>query len=69
MFDKVVNAVVDRYCLGRRLCIAGDGNSATSAQLLLVEFVSKLARDRAPLAAEILTVDSSILTANGNDYG
>jgi D-sedoheptulose 7-phosphate isomerase len=28
-----------------------------------------LARDRAPLAAEALTVDSSILTAIGNDYG
>jgi D-sedoheptulose 7-phosphate isomerase len=31
--------------------------------------VSKLARDRAPLAAEALTVDSSIITAIGNDYG
>jgi hypothetical protein len=31
--------------------------------------VSKLARDRAPLPAEALTVDSSILTAIGNDYG
>jgi D-sedoheptulose 7-phosphate isomerase len=28
-----------------------------------------LARDREPLAAEALTVDSSILTAIGNDYG
>ncbi len=31
--------------------------------------MSKLARDRLPLAAEALTVDSSILTAIGNDYG
>jgi len=31
--------------------------------------VSKLARPRAPLAAEALTVDTSILTAIGNDYG
>jgi D-sedoheptulose 7-phosphate isomerase len=31
--------------------------------------VSKLARPRAPLPAEALTVDTSILTAIGNDYG
>ncbi len=31
--------------------------------------MSKLARDRAPLSAEVLTVDSSILTAIENDYG
>jgi D-sedoheptulose 7-phosphate isomerase len=51
------------------LYIAGNGGSAADAQHLAAEFVSKLARDRAPLPAEALTVDSSILTAIGNDYG
>lgn len=69
VFDKAVSAVVDRYRLGGRLYIAGNGGSAADAQHLAAEFVSKLARDRAPLAAEALTVDSSILTAIGNDYG
>lgn len=69
VFDKAVNEVVDRYRLGGRLYIAGNGGSAADAQHLAAEFVSKLARDRAPLAAEALTVDSSILTAIGNDYG
>ncbi len=69
VFDKMVNEVVDRYRLGGRLYIAGNGGSAADAQHLAAEFVSKLARDRAPLAAEALTVDSSILTAIGNDYG
>jgi D-sedoheptulose 7-phosphate isomerase len=44
------------------LYIAGNGGSAADAQHLAAEFVSKLARDRAPLAAEALTVDSSIIT-------
>jgi D-sedoheptulose 7-phosphate isomerase len=35
---------------------------------LAAEFVSKFARDRTPLPAEALTVDSSIITAIGNDY-
>jgi D-sedoheptulose 7-phosphate isomerase len=69
VFDKAVNMVIERYRCGGRLYIAGNGGSAADAQHLAAEFVSKLARDRAPLAAEALTVDSSILTAIGNDYG
>jgi D-sedoheptulose 7-phosphate isomerase len=68
-FDTIVNVVIDTYKSGGRLYIAGNGGSAADAQHLAAEFVSKLARDRAPLAAEALTVDTSILTAIGNDYG
>jgi D-sedoheptulose 7-phosphate isomerase len=69
LFSRAVAVVVDRYRRGGRLFIAGNGGSAADAQHLAAEFVSKLARDRAPLPAEALTVDSSILTAIGNDYG
>ena len=68
-FASAVQAVVTRYQQGGRLYIAGNGGSAADAQHLAAEFVSKLARDRAPLPAEALTVDSSIITAIGNDYG
>lgn len=68
-FSDAVEAVINRYQKGGRLYIAGNGGSAADAQHLAAEFVSKLARDRAPLPAEALTVDSSILTAIGNDYG
>jgi len=68
-FSAAVETVVERYKQGGRIYIAGNGGSAADAQHLAAEFVSKLARDRAPLAAEALTVDSSILTAIGNDYG
>jgi len=64
-----VATVVDRYKRGGRIYIAGNGGSAADAQHLAAEFVSKLTRGRAPLPAEALTVDSSILTAIGNDYG
>ena len=68
-FTAAVDVVVQRYRNGGRLYIAGNGGSAADAQHLAAEFVSKLARDRAPLPAEALTTDSSILTAIGNDYG
>ena len=69
VFSKAVETVVERYKTGGRIYIAGNGGSAADAQHLAAEFVSKLARDRAPLPAEALTVDSSILTAIGNDFG
>ncbi|MCP5196299.1 MAG: SIS domain-containing protein [Gammaproteobacteria bacterium] len=69
IFANAVQAVISRYREGGRLYIAGNGGSAADAQHLAAEFVSKLARDRAPLPAEALTVDTSILTAIGNDYG
>ncbi len=68
-FGKAVDTVINQYKQGGRIYIAGNGGSAADAQHLAAEFVSKLARDRAPLPAEALTVDTSILTAIGNDYG
>ena len=69
VFSQAASEVVTRYRRGGRLYIAGNGGSAADAQHLAAEFVSKLARDRSPLPAEALTVDTSILTAIGNDYG
>lgn len=68
-FERAVAAVVKAYRAGGRLYIAGNGGSAADAQHLATEFVSKLARPRAPLPAEALTVDTSTLTAIGNDFG
>ena len=68
-FGRAAEKVVQAYQAGGRLYIAGNGGSAADAQHLAAEFVSKLARDRAPIPAEALTVDTSLLTAIGNDYG
>ncbi len=68
-FHRAVTKVVDAYRSGGRLFIAGNGGSAADAQHLAAEFVCRLGRDRAALPAEALTVDSSTLTAIGNDYG
>ena len=54
---------------GGKLMIAGNGGSAADAQHIAGEFLSRLNFDRNPLPAIALTVDSSVLTAIGNDYG
>lgn len=68
-FQKAAEVLAKTYQDGGKVLIAGNGGSAADAQHLAAEFVSKLARDRNPLPAEALTVDTSIITAIGNDYG
>jgi len=54
---------------GRTLFFAGNGGSAADAQHIAAEYVVRFRAARAALAAIALTVDSSVLTAAGNDLG
>jgi len=65
----MTEAIVDSLRQGGKLLVAGNGGSAGDAQHIACEFVTRLMHDRAPLAAMALTVDSSVITSTGNDYG
>ncbi len=54
---------------GRKVLFCGNGGSAADAQHLAGELVSRFNHDRPGIAGMALTVDSSVLTAIGNDYG
>lgn len=54
---------------GNKVLLAGNGGSAADAQHIAGEFVSRFNYDRPGLSALALTVDSSVMTAIGNDYG
>lgn len=54
---------------GHKIMFCGNGGSAADSQHLSAELVSRLNFDRPGLAAVALTVDTSALTAIGNDYG
>ncbi len=70
---RKVRAVAQRCALacqsGKKVLFAGNGGSAADAQHLAGEFVSRFNYDRPGLASFALTVDTSVLTAIGNDYG
>jgi D-sedoheptulose 7-phosphate isomerase len=68
-FNEAVTVAIDTYLQGGCLFFAGNGGSAADAQHIVAEFVSRLDQNRSPLKAFSLTVDTSILTAVGNDYG
>lgn len=55
--------------VGGTVFFMGNGGSAADSQHIAAEFVSKLKFDRMALPAMALTVDTSVLTAIGNDYG
>ncbi|GLK84722.1 D-sedoheptulose-7-phosphate isomerase [Ancylobacter defluvii] len=54
---------------GGKVIFCGNGGSAADAQHLAAELMGRFLFDREPMAALSLTVDTSALTAIGNDYG
>jgi D-sedoheptulose 7-phosphate isomerase len=65
----IAHAVESGLRAGGKVMLAGNGGSASDAQHIAGEFLSRLRFDRQPLPAIALTTDSSVLTAIGNDYG
>ena len=64
-----VNKVTHLYKIDGKLLLCGNGGSAGDAQHIAAEFTGRFYYDRPPLNAEALHVNSSYLTAVGNDYG
>jgi D-sedoheptulose 7-phosphate isomerase len=54
---------------GNKILACGNGGSAAEAQHFVAELVGRFLTEREPLAGIALTVDTSVLTAIGNDYG
>lgn len=54
---------------GGKVLFCGNGGSAADAQHLAAELMGRFLFDRDPLPAMALSVDTSALTAIGNDYG
>jgi len=66
---EMADGIVASLRQGGKLLLCGNGGSAGDAQHIAGEFVCRLMYDRAPLPAIALTVDTSVITAIGNDYG
>ena len=60
-----------RGCLsnGGKLLLMGNGGSAADSQHIAAELIGRFKKERKAIPALALTVDSSLLTALGNDYG
>jgi len=67
--QKIIDLIRASYQKGGKLLLMGNGGSAGDAQHIAAELVGRYKRERKAVAAIALTVDTSILTAVGNDYG
>ncbi|MEG1876548.1 MAG: SIS domain-containing protein [Lachnospiraceae bacterium] len=66
--QKVIELMYTTFQEGGQVLFCGNGGSAADAQHLATELVSRFYFDRPALNAEALTVNTSCLTAIGNDY-
>jgi len=66
---KVSERLVDTFSKGNKVLLFGNGGSAADAQHIAAEFVGRFAFDRPALPALALSVNTSCVTAIGNDYG
>ena len=66
---KVSQILVNGLMQGNKVLLFGNGGSAADAQHIAAELVGRFAFDRPALPALALSVNSSCVTAIGNDYG
>lgn len=67
--DAFASMVYETLEAGNKVIFCGNGGSAADSQHLAAELMGRFLKDRSPLPALALTVDTSALTAIGNDYG
>lgn len=67
--EQAASLLLETYRNLQHVFIAGNGGSAADAQHFAAEMVGRFQRERPGLFAVALTVDTSALTAIGNDYG
>lgn len=71
LMDTVIEIgenIISIFEKGGSLFLCGNGGSAADAQHIATEFVSRFYKERPGLNAEALSVNTSTLTAIGNDY-
>ena len=66
--NKVVSEIVNIYRNNGKVLFCGNGGSAADAQHIAAELSGRFYKDREPLYAEALHVNTSYMTAVANDY-
>ena len=66
--EAVAGRLIAAFGAGRRVYTFGNGGSAADAQHFAEELVGRFERERRPLPAQSLAVDSSAVTCIANDF-
>jgi D-sedoheptulose 7-phosphate isomerase len=65
--NEIAESLVECFRKGNKVLLCGNGGSAADSQHMAAEFVNRFRMEREALPAIALTVDTSVLTAIGND--
>lgn len=66
--NRISDLIIKAYQNGNKTIFCGNGGSSAEAQHLAAELSGKFKMERAPIPAEACHVNSSFVTAVGNDY-
>lgn len=69
VIQKMVDMAENTIKNGNKILFFGNGGSAADSQHIAAEMAIKLHKERSPIAALALSLDSSAITACANDYG
>ena len=67
--NAMADAVLNAFNSGGKLLTCGNGGSAAEAAHLAEEFTGRFYRERKSLPGLCLSIDGTLLTCIGNDYG
>ena len=67
--EAIADAIVKALRRGNKVLWMGNGGSAAEAQHMAAELSGRFLRDRPGLYSEALSVNTSAVTAIGNDFG
>jgi len=67
--EKIASLCISSLEKGGKIIFCGNGGSAADSQHLAAELVGRFLKERKSLPSLALSVNTSILTAVGNDYG
>ena len=67
--ETITTKIIKAFKDGNKLLLCGNGGSASDAQHIAAELSGRFNKERKPLYAEALHVNSSYMTAVSNDYG
>ncbi len=68
MIEEIALLIINAYRNNGKIYLFGNGGSAADAQHIAAELSGRFYMDRSALPAEALNVNTSALTAIGNDY-
>jgi D-sedoheptulose 7-phosphate isomerase len=67
--ETITTKIIKAFKDGNKLLLCGNGGSASDAQHIAAELSGRFIKERKPLYAEALHVNSSYMPAVSNDYG